>query len=474
MHRRRFLTLALAGTGGWILPGCGGGESAGSTLPAGNGNPPAPAGAAEAEGVWQTIPPLTLQAGSSLSIAQYFSVPAEFSPVGTLPAGVTLSREGILSAAADAESAVISGLAFVATVIAAAPAPSPAPSPAPAPAPLPAPTPVGSLRLEHQQTMLAASEKGSAPPMFGKHMSAALRPGERAMYLFGGDGTSWAGVGNNSHCFHFGKVLFPEGGTPKFEHFYPYLGIAGQVVPSGYDCCPFVYDNRRDAFWQIGGYTWGVTKEGWRGTPESGGVWKYTPGEPYGSWTHVSTQGVPHSGEEGMGAMYHPHLDMVLGVRQNVIWWYRCSDGTFGNVPVKLADPRDVGRWNALAYDEKKDEILFVTPWNGKLVAVSLANFPSSATSREIASVPNPYSAFGQFPTVWVPQRREVVCFYLRDRGIVSVNVDSGAVARNDYPASILAAGSGFVTQAVYLPQNGKIVGIVGQSRDVVVFGWQA
>ena len=319
--RRRVIQQGVAlGTATWVFHTVGADPIASSLPPAPN--------------PWLAIPPLVLNAGESVSIAQYYGgTGVEFGATKELPAGVNLSASGILSVATNAQSATLTEIAFTAAEAVSGPSPVPTPGSAPAPTPAPAAT-LGSLQLLGQYKMVAATnDPGAATPHWGKHMSIAYRPAEKAVYLFGGDGTSWQGVGNNSHCWHFGKLLLPStvGTTPVFQHFFPYLGIAGQPVPAGYDCVPFVYDKSRDVFWQMGGFQWGITSEGWIGTPEAGGVWKFTQSGVFGTWTHVTTNNVPSSGAEGMQAMYHALTDRIIGIREGIVWWYDCATGATGS-----------------------------------------------------------------------------------------------------------------------------------------------
>jgi hypothetical protein len=342
--------------------------------------------------------------------------------------------------------------------------------------PAPSPEVSGVLQFAGVYTMRAApndSPQSATVPFFGKHQSWAYSPVEKAAYIFGGDGGSDKRITNSSHGWHYGR-LHLDSTPPLFDHFYPFLGIAGKVCPAGADCVPWVYDSKRNCFWQIGGFQWGITNEGWIGIPRSRGVWRFNPATVgFGEWIHVSPVDVPGSASEGMSAFYYPRLDMVIGLYDRRAWWYRCSDDSRGTVAVPMADGRDVGSYCAPGYDAAKDELLFVTPINGKVVAASLANFPTSVTTREVASVPTPGSAIhpdwsqlGAFPSLFIPLRRQFVLFYI-DR-IKIANVDTGVVT--DGPA--YRSQGAYINEAVYAPDLDAIVGTYKDSADVAVLKW--
>lgn len=360
------------------------------------------------------------------------------------------------------------------------PPPEPPPAPAPPPEPPPAPPPqlsgelqfVGVYRMQAAPNDLPTNQHATVP-FFGKHQSWAYSPIERAAYIFGGDGGSDRRSTNSSYGWHYGR-LHLDSTPPVFDYFYPYLGIAGQVCPAGADCVPFVHDSKRNCFWQIGGFQWGVTNEAWIGIPKARGVWRLDPiARGHGKWTQVSAIDVPNSGAEGMSAFYYPRLDMVIGLYDGHAWWYRCSDDGRGTVAVPMADGRDAGRYCAPGYDATKDELLFVTPINGRIVAASLARFPASVTTREVARVPTPGSAIhpdwsqiGAFPSLFVPSRRQFVLFYT-DR-IKIANVDTGVVT--DGPA--YRAEGAYINEAIYAPDLDAIVGTYKDSSDVAVLKW--
>jgi hypothetical protein len=442
---------------------------------AGDGVPPTVGG-------WATVAPLTLNAGASVSLAQHYTGPAGAFSASGLPAGVSINAAGLLTATANARSATAT-VTF--TVTEGTP---PVVVDPPVVVIPPATVPTGALKLLGQYTMKAATNepgtvKGGVPaaPGFGKHFCAAYRPGEKAMYLFGGDGTTWSTEGNNSGYFHFGKIEMATG-KPVFQHFYPYWGISGKIVPAGYDFAPFVYDRKRDCFWQIGGFFWGSIdptskpqQKGWVGDPRSGGVWKFTPGLPFGEWSRVSMSGPPIvDGHETMTAVYVKSLDKVLGIRGDTCWTYDCATGaTDQSVMMTWSghDNRNNESYNPIAYDESKGEILYLDPVPGNVIALDVKRYPPAIGRRigNVGLVPNPGTFYGQFPMVFVPPRRELVFFYGSAVGIRSVNIDTGAVTSNPYPAEMPGA---YVTQAVFATDIGQIIGVLGANSKVAIFGW--
>jgi hypothetical protein len=339
------------------------------------------------------------------------------------------------------------------------------------------PSATETLRYAASYTMLAApNEPKGRVPNFGKHQSWAYSSKEKAVYIFGGDGSDHQGVGNGSADWHYGRVHL-QVTPPVFDDFYPYYGIAGKPCPAGYDCVPFTYDSQRDCFWQIGGYSWmgsgakWAASQPWVGTPEGGGVWKFQAGE----WTHVSKVKVPLTDGEGMAAMYYPRLDMVLGLWPSRVWFYRCANDERGAVGFSVADDREVERFCAPGYDSVKDEMLFVTPVNGQVIALSLANFPKSAPTRVIAKVPTLSAGrnCGQFPSLFVPKRRQLVLFYCSEASkpqIVIVNVDTGTVSDGPAPPADI---SSYINSAIYAPELDKIFGSVKDSEgNIRVLDW--
>ena len=119
-RRRLIQQVAALGASGWLVDPL----SSQSNSPASTG--------------WREIPPLTLNAGSKVSIAQfYLGADATFATTLPLPPGVKLSADGVLSATVDVFSTTLDGLAFTAS----SPL-SPPPSP-PAIVLPPIPAPVG-------------------------------------------------------------------------------------------------------------------------------------------------------------------------------------------------------------------------------------------------------------------------------------------------------------------------------------------
>jgi hypothetical protein len=311
-----------------------------------------------------------------------------------------------------------------------------------------------------------ANEPTRPAPFFGKHQSWAYSPVEKAAYIFGGDGPG-------SSEFHFGRIKL--GTTPPvFDHFHPYWGVAGQPVPAGYDCAPFCYDSKRNCFWQIGGYSAGGTT-GWVGVPFDNGLWRFDPvAGGFGTWSRVGAS-PSYTWDEGMSSLYYARTDHVVGLQGNKLWWYRPSDGVSSYIGMVLADNRDTGRYCAPAYDAVKDELLFVTPINGRLVAAKMSNFPASVTTREVAVVPKinsvlfpGWSQIGQFPTLFVPSRRVMVLFYID--GIKVVNVDTGAVTNG--PAYRAPGTGAYINAAIYSPEIDAIAGTYKDSRDVTILNW--
>ena len=238
---------------------------------------------------------------------------------------------------------------------------------------------------------------------------------------------------------------------------------------------PFTYDSKRNCFWQIGGFQWehhgravgrdtkGARRVSLRSGPEPG----------FGEWTQVSAVDVPGSASEGMSAFYYPRLDIIIGFYADRAWWYGCADDSRGTVVVPMADGRDVSGYCAPGYDASKDELLFVTPANRKVVAAKLTTWPT-VTTRVVADLPygpgsqlHPdWSQWGQMPSLFVPSRRTLALGYI-DKWIL-VNVDTGVVT--DGPAQDPAGY--YINEAIYSPDLDAIVGTHKDSNKVSFLKW--
>jgi hypothetical protein len=280
----------------------------------------------------------------------------------------------------------------------------------------------------------ATNETNSEVPNFGKHQAWAYNPIENAAYVFGGDGLQIRGTGSISGGMHFGRLTF-NSTPPIWDHPFPYWGVAGKVIPVGYDFAPLNYDSKRNCIWQIGGFSWTGTT-GWVGIPERDGVWKFSGGE----WTHVSSVTVPYSDGEQMETFYHPRLDYIIGLKPNRSWWYNIVTDARGSVGVAMGDGRNVGDFRATQYDDAKDEAFFICAQSGEVRAMNCNRYPVAVTSRVIATgLASPGSAAGQFPMMFIPSRRQLVLMYDPTTSVPKViNVDTGVVTSGpSFPVSV-------------------------------------
>jgi hypothetical protein len=237
---------------------------------------------------------------------------------------------------------------------------------------------------------------GSGRPATGKHANHQFCPADGKFYTHGGDG-GYPGATVDSGAVHsFRYTVNAQRNSLTFDTYYPYWGVSGAMFPGGAGCNTWAWDGSRGCFWTFGGFYEGV---GWMRTnrflvgnvPDSQSVawqmlWRFwVAGPNAGTWEKVLDL-LPFAHGEGQNGIYHPPSDCLIWMNDgdHRLAWYNCATGATGRVSSGRTPIAQVSEEPSV-WDSVTNEFIYQDIRNGGgIFAVSLANFPSTCTTRTL------------------------------------------------------------------------------------------